>query len=616
MAIYRYNNNMFRVISTNIYLPDINQPLQLNSVEQRVFNYLKQTSVEIPRLSNGQYQSPVLRVAGGWVRDRLMGRESKDLDITVDSLTGEEFAKYLQMFDQQTQSRAISRINTNEARPEQIKNLAVAFLKIFGQEVEILSLRTQEVYEEGNRNPTSIKQGTPQDDAARRDLTFNSMFYNINTGKIEDFTGRGYSDLQTLTLRTPLEPQKTFQDDPLRLLRVLRFFSRYNGSTIAPEVLEAMKDPNVQHQIVRRILNPNEQHGIVTERTAEEFRKIMTGEQPDAAIRIMYQTGLLQKMLNLPSDFSHFEMDQNNPNHALSVIDHTIEVIKNMNAMSKKHKLSDEERGMMNICSLFHDFGKLDPRALKIKADGTHGYSGRPDDGIAHEQSSGDIFNTFSKALGLTNKEQAFISDVVLGHMDPHSHVTDEGEMKVPMSQLRKFKDTNPRWKFMYLHAMADHLSKGKEMHPESLGGYERNLSTLDQMQLPVLLNGQEIMQITGLKPGVQIGEITRQIRKHQYNNFGKPGELPFEEAKALATEVAKTYRKNLLDGLEIQQYVTNFVGRPIPPRPPPGMEGYISVIQKEIKNAQDINPNMTKDDAIQMIHQMAINGFFQPYQV
>ena len=98
------------------------------------------------------------------------------------------------------------------------KNLAVAFLKIYGQEVEILNLRGGEVYEEGSRNPVSTRFGTPEEDAFRRDLTINAMFYNINTQQIEDLTGHGMEDLKTMTLRTPLDPLETFQDDPLRFV--------------------------------------------------------------------------------------------------------------------------------------------------------------------------------------------------------------------------------------------------------------------------------------------------------------------------------------------------------------------------------------------------------------
>jgi len=88
-------------------------------------------------------------------------------------------------------------------------------LKIYGQEVEILNLRGSEVYEEGSRNPVSTQLGNPIEDAYRRDLTINTLFYNINNGEIEDFTGNGFKDLSTMTLRTPLDPIKTIKAEDI-----------------------------------------------------------------------------------------------------------------------------------------------------------------------------------------------------------------------------------------------------------------------------------------------------------------------------------------------------------------------------------------------------------------
>ena len=90
-----------------------------------------------------------------------------------------------------------------------------------------------------------MKIGTPIEDVYRRDLTFNSLFYNINENKIEDFTGKGIEDLENKICRTPLEPLKTFLDDPLRILRTIRFAHRYECS-ILDEIWEASKDQDVR----------------------------------------------------------------------------------------------------------------------------------------------------------------------------------------------------------------------------------------------------------------------------------------------------------------------------------------------------------------------------------
>lgn len=601
---------MLTVVSSAIPLPKISFTPQ----ESKILQFIKDVCLNIPALSNGKISTVVARCAGGFVRDKLLGIPSKDIDISVDTITGAEFSNFILEHDLQNGTRAVSRITTTEGRPEQIKNLAVAFLKIYGQEIEILGLRT-ETYQPGNRNP-SIQAGNARDDAFRRDLTINSLFYNINTGQVEDFTGMGIKDLSTMTLRTPIDPVKTFTEDPLRLLRVLRFYSRYENSQIAPEVLEAMRNDDVQHQVVRKIHKPDETFGIVVERTSEELRKIMKGGQPHKAVQVMYDVGLLSKMLNLPPSFHPLNMDQNTPHHEMNVIDHTTEVIRNMNIIAKQYNLSDDERCMMNVAALFHDLGKLDPRSHKARESGQTSYSGREGDGIAHEHSSSIVWSSFAKAMKMNNKEQDFIKKVVLHHMDPHSHINDEGQIRATDAQLRKFKDQNPLWKFFYLHAMADSFSKQKDQERLPVSGYESAINQIDQIQLPVLLSGQEIMKITGLGPGAKVGEIMREIRRLQYNNFGRKENLSFEQLKSLAIEVARKHRRNILNGLEIKEVATRMLGRPIPDRPPPGRPGYIAILQELLKDELDRNPNMDRNTAIQILEQQIQSGILAPYLV
>lgn len=571
---------MLRIISHNLQkkstLPE-NIRIPLNTTEQKIFDFIREA---VPSITG----NPTPRVAGGWIRDKFLGKPSKDIDITIEGMKGTEFANKLRDYAIQKygpQQKIVGTIKDTEARPEQIKNLAVAFLRLFGEDIEILNLRGNEEYQEGDRNPVSTKfDATPEQDAYRRDLTINSLFYNILTGRVEDFTSRGYDDLGVqqpksrywngewrsippkITLRTPLDPIKTFKDDPLRLLRVLRFYSRYLRSSIAPEVIKAMADPGVQHMIVRKMHNPDDEMGIVTERTAEEFRKIMKGEQPEEAIRIMFNTGLLQQMLNLPINFHPLHMNQKSKYHDMSLIDHTIQVIKNTNNLSKEFELSDNERYMMNISSLFHDLGKLDPRSHKIQPDGTRGYSGDPSspEGLTHQQSSSDIFESFANTIGLTNRETSFIQNLVLNHMNPHNHI-EQGRQTTDR-QLRRFRGKNPdMWKFQYIHAMADAMSKDIPSDPTATKPYRDNMARLeDPILFPQQLSGQD-----------------------------------------------------LLNGKEI----IGIVG--LPPQPPaskPGLKGYIEVVKDRIREEQYANPNLTKEEAISIVHQVVSGGELDIYRV
>lgn len=112
-----------------------------------------------------------------------------------------------------------------KANSDQSKHLETAVIKVQGISIDLVNLRSEE-YGADSRVPV-ISIGTPEQDALRRDLTLNALFFNINTGMIEDFTGKGIDDLKNQVCRTPLDPLKTFLDDPLRLLRVIRFAHRF-----------------------------------------------------------------------------------------------------------------------------------------------------------------------------------------------------------------------------------------------------------------------------------------------------------------------------------------------------------------------------------------------------
>lgn len=151
--------------------------------------------------------------------------------------------------------------------------------------IDIVHLRTEE-YSESSRIPT-IALGTPTEDAYRRDLTINSLFYNINTGEVEDLTGQGLNDLSNQLIRTPLPPLVTFTDDPLRALRAIRFACRFNFHIIY-ELLQACKHENVCKLLYEKVSQ---------ERRRNEFDLIFATNQAIRGIYLLYHTGLLQAAL-------------------------------------------------------------------------------------------------------------------------------------------------------------------------------------------------------------------------------------------------------------------------------------------------------------------------------
>lgn len=204
----------------------------------------------------GGYTKPELRFTGGWVRDKLLGSTSNDIDISISSMTGYTFGTLMKQYLAQDDSRAkydegiIGKLAKIEANPEKSKHLETVTTKILGLDIDLVNLR-KETYADDSRNPT-MEFGTPEDDAFRRDATVNAMFYNLSTASIEDYTGRGFKDMEAKVIKTPLAPFQTFKDDPLRVLRGIRFASRL-GYKIAQEDEQAMSDRTIQEALKVKI---------------------------------------------------------------------------------------------------------------------------------------------------------------------------------------------------------------------------------------------------------------------------------------------------------------------------------------------------------------------------
>ncbi|EIW69458.1 hypothetical protein TREMEDRAFT_68702 [Tremella mesenterica DSM 1558] len=219
------------------------------------------------------------RIAGGWVRDKLLALPSSDLDIALTISSGYtfaiEFASYLT-----SHGVAIGSVGRVAANPEQSKHLETGTTRILGMECDFVGLRN-ETYSD-SRIP-QIEPGTPTQDAFRRDLTINALFYNVHSRKVEDFTGEGLPDLASRIARTPLPPLQTFRDDPLRVLRCIRFASRFSLA-IDDQVTEAMQNPEVKAEL---------QSKVSKERVGIEVTKMLKHD-PLRAIELIHQLDLHQ----------------------------------------------------------------------------------------------------------------------------------------------------------------------------------------------------------------------------------------------------------------------------------------------------------------------------------
>ena len=214
---------------------------------------------------------PELRITGGWVRDKLLGMSSKDIDIGIDTMTGYRFGTLMKQYLDNAQRQAkygadvLGGLAKIEANPEKSKHLETVTTRILGLEIDLVNLR-KEIYAEDSRNPT-MEFGTPVEDALRRDSTVNSLFFNLTSSQVEDFTEQGLRDLELKIIRTPLSPFKTFKDDPLRVLRCVRFASKL-GYDIDLETEQAMSDPDIKEAL---------QQKISRERVGIEVEKMLRG---------------------------------------------------------------------------------------------------------------------------------------------------------------------------------------------------------------------------------------------------------------------------------------------------------------------------------------------------
>ena len=277
----------------------MNTELSLNEKEQGLRDLLLDVADHIGR----DGERPVLRITGGWVRDKLLGIDSKDIDIGISNMTGFKFGTTMQEFLDMPENQekygmdVLGSRSTIAANPEKSKHLETVTTKILGLEIDLVNLR-KETYAEDSRNPT-MEFGTAEEDALRRDSTVNALFYNLSDATVEDLTGNGLKDMELKIIRTPLEPFQTFKDDPLRVLRCIRFASKL-GYRIDPRAVESMSNSDIKNALRLKISR---------ERIGEEVKKMLNGPNPAAALRWIDQLSLYDTIFTDPTRQVPFDVE-------------------------------------------------------------------------------------------------------------------------------------------------------------------------------------------------------------------------------------------------------------------------------------------------------------------
>lgn len=413
-------------------------------------------------------------VVGGYVRDLLLKRHSKDIDfVTVGS--GINLA------------RAVGRALGHKIKVTVFRSFGTARLCWRGTELEFVGAR-RESYDRNSRNPV-VEDGTLDEDIARRDFTINAMAICLNGPRFGELIDRynGVSDLEAGIIRTPLEPNVTFSDDPLRILRAVRFATQLQFA-IAPETLEAMAR------------NAGRMTILAHERIKDELQKIMGAPRPSTGFELMMRTGVLPYVLpELEAmrgvETKHGRGHKDNFWHTLQVLDNVAEKTDDI---------------WTRWGALLHDIGK--PATKHWDADTgwtfhNHNYVG--------SKMVPRIFRRLGLPLGA---EMRKVQKLVELHMRPIALVEDE----VTDSAVRRLANyaENDLEALMIL-ARADITSKNLEKKQRFLDNFDlvdekiRAVKALDlDRAFRPALDGFDIMAMFGLPQGPQVGQLMKALTR------------------------------------------------------------------------------------------------------
>lgn len=437
-------------------------------------------------------------VIGGYVRDRLLDRgRPKDIDFVCTG-NGIELAE------------AVAARVSNHPRVTVFKTYGTAMFKTEDLELEFVGAR-KESYSNHTRNP-EVESGSLTDDQNRRDFTINALAIGLNEKDwgvlIDPFDG--LNDLKKGIIRTPLDPDITFSDDPLRMLRAVRFASQLRFG-IWPASLRAIKKNAERLEIITR------------ERISDEFNKILASPQPGVGLKLLYETGLLHQFL--PELVALQGVEEVEGQVHKDNFYHTLEVVDNLSRNS--------DNLWLRYAALLHDIGKPVVKRFDPKTGWTfHG----------HEAMGGRMIPGIFKKLRLPqNEKMKYVQRMVRLSSRPiaitQDDTTDSAVRRLLFEAGEEIEDLmllcesdittkNARRKARYLENFRRVRIKLKEVE-------ERD--RLRNWQPPI--DGQEIMDAFDLKPGPEIGEIKNAIREAILE-----GEIPNEypAARKLMLELGK----------------------------------------------------------------------------
>lgn len=431
-----------------------------------------------------------------------MGLDSHDLDIAIDKMMGEKFAEKLIDY-LKTKNILASSCGVIHSNPDRSKHLETATLAIFGQFIDFVNLRA-ETYACDSRIPDSVAFGSPLEDALRRDITINSMFWNIHTEEVEDFTGFGLADIDSRIIRTPLPPKETLLDDPLRLLRVIRFATRFQYS-IVPELMEAMQDPIVHLKLKEKVSR---------ERIGIEVDKILHDRYGLQGMFLINQVGVFNTIFGC-QELSEATLNCGTSFDGVNSLLSAFAKIVYFNPDWSRQEL----RLALLACGMIPCAGQK----YQIKKGNQNQLSGIKEDFLVH--------SIVRDCLKLSNKDISAVGSV-LNHLDRIDKLLlDQNRDRDPVLIGRILKDIGSEWKLAFALATVRlfWLNGCNSAEEVVIRDYLRKLSDLllyidgiglsEAWQLKPLLTGQEVQELLKIKPGTIIGMKLTELLDWQYKN-------------------------------------------------------------------------------------------------